>query len=225
MQLKLDLHVHSYYSADSVISPKELVFYAKKRGLQGVAVTDHDRIDGALEIAKETQFFTIPGIEVTSQKGHIVGLDLNECIPSGLSVDETADRIHQAGGIVVACHPTTLIKGGLDKYVTSKFDAVETINASAIPFKRSVKLSQHLASRVGISAHVGGSDAHYAPEIGHAYTVVDAEMRVDDVAKAIRKGLCKPFGEAIPATMQLKRRYWTTLKRMRMPHPMDNSRT
>lgn len=188
-----------------------------------MAIADHDRINGALRIAKETEFFIIPGIEVSSQKGHIIGLGVHERIPSSLGVDETVDRIHEAGGLAVACHPTTLVKQGLGKHVTSKFDAVETINASAIPFKRSLRLSQQLASQVGISSCVGGSDAHYAPEIGYAYTLVDAEEGIGEVTKAIKAGLCKPFGEAIPATMRLKRSYLTTLKRMGRLRSADGS--
>lgn len=60
MGVSADLHVHSSYSPDSLITPKDLVFYAKKRGLTAVAVTDHDRIEGALKIAKETDFLIIP---------------------------------------------------------------------------------------------------------------------------------------------------------------------
>ena len=61
MQVKADLHIHTTYSRDSVITPKELVFYAKKRGLTAVAVTDHNQVEGALKIAKQTDFLIIPG--------------------------------------------------------------------------------------------------------------------------------------------------------------------
>src|SRR3972149_8625567 len=99
MQAKVDLHVHTVYSRDSLITPEDLVFYARKRGLTAVAVTDHDRVDGALKIAKEADFLIIPGIEVSSRNGHVLGLNVQESIPKGLSVDETVDRIHAAGGL------------------------------------------------------------------------------------------------------------------------------
>ena len=206
MQLKIDLHVHTHYSYDSMITPEELVLYAKKRGLDSVAVTDHDRIDGALKIAKETDFLIIPGMEISSLNGHIVALNVQEQIPSRLSVDETVDKIHEAGGIAVACHPVTPFKVGLGKHTNSKFDAVEVINASAFPFNYSVKHSQRIASRLGI-ARVAGSDAHYGPEIGYAYTLVDAELEVEEIIKALSKGLCQPFGRAIPLTTRLKREF------------------
>jgi len=204
LQIKIDLHVHTNCSHDSLITQKELVFYAKKRGLDGIAITDHDRINGALKIARETDFLIIPGIEISSLNGHILGLNVLEQIPKGLSVDATVDKIHEAGGIAVACHPVTLFKGSLGKNTNSKFDAVEVINSSAFPFNYSIKHAQRIASNLGI-AKVAGSDAHYGPEIGYAYTLVDAELNVEEIMKAIRKGLCQPFGIAIPIIIRLKR--------------------
>jgi predicted metal-dependent phosphoesterase TrpH len=204
MQVKADLHVHTIYSRDSLITPEDLVFYAKKRGLTAVAITDHDTIEGALKIAKETDFLIILGIEVSSRNGHIVGLNLQEPIQKGLSVDETVDKIHDAGGIAVACHPFALFKGSLGKHTSAKFDAIETINASAFPFNRSTKKAQEIADRFGLSC-VAGSDAHYGPAVGYAYTVIDAEPQVDALSKAILKGLCQPFGKPIPATLKLEK--------------------
>jgi predicted metal-dependent phosphoesterase TrpH len=198
------MHVHTCYSVDSLITPEELVFYAKKRGLNGVAITDHDRLDGALKMAAETDFLIIPGIEVSSSEGHIVGLDVAEPVSGSLSSHETVDRIHAAGGIAVACHPIGLFKGSLGKHTDSTFDAVEVINSSAIPFNYAVKQSMKIAARLG-KPRLAGSDAHYGPEIGCAYTVVNAEPYVDNVVKAISRGMCQPFGNSIPLTTRLKR--------------------
>jgi predicted metal-dependent phosphoesterase TrpH len=206
LQIKIDLHVHTRYSYDSLITPRELVFYAKKSGLSGVAVTDHDRLDSALKIAKDVDFFVIPGMEVSSLNGHVVALNIEEPIPRGLSADETVDRIHDLGGLAVACHPTALFKGSLGKHASSRFDAVEVINASAFPFWFSVKHSKQLAFKMGIP-QVGGTDAHYGPEIGCAYTLVDSELNVDRVAEAIGKGKCQPFGRAIPWKLRLKKEF------------------
>lgn len=213
MRLKIDLHVHTRYSYDSLITSEELVFYAKKRGLDGVAITDHDRIDGALKIAKETDFFIVHGIEVSTSEGHVIGLNVQEQIPKKLSVDETVDRIHEVGGIAVACHPTAFLKQGIGKNLSSKFDAVEVINASAFPFNYSVKKSQRIASELGV-AGIAGSDAHYGPEIGCAYTLIDAELEANSITKAIRKGFCQPFGHAIPLRTRLKRQLLVFRKKL-----------
>ena len=218
MQLKIDLHVHTCYSYDSLITPEELVFYAKKHGLNGVAITDHDRIDGALNIAKLniakiSDFLIFPGIEISSLNGHIIGLNVQETIPAKLSVDETVDRIHNAGGIAVACHPITFFRESLGRHANSKFDLVEVINASALPFRYSVKHGKKLASQLG-KPQIAGSDAHYGPEIGCAYTLVDAELDFERVIEALNRGLCQPFGEAIPLKLRVKREFLSLKKRL-----------
>ena len=206
MQVKADLHVHTIYSHDSLITPKDLVFYAKKCELTAVAITDHDTIEGALKIAKETDFLIIPGIEVSSRNGHIVGLNLQEPVEKGLSANETVDKIRDAGGIAVACHPFALFKGSLGKHTNAKFDAIETINASAFPFNRCTKKAQEIADRFGIP-RVAGTDAHYGPAIGYAYTLIGAEPQAEAIAKAIAKGLCQPFGKPVPLTLTIERQF------------------
>lgn len=211
LPIKIDLHVHSMYSADSIIKPEELPTYARKRGLDGVAVTDHDRLDSSVKISREVDFLILSGMEISSLDGHIVGLNVKEAVRKGMSADETVDKIHNAGGIAIACHPSSLFKGSLGQHTSSKFDAIEVINSSSIPFRYSVKHSQEIASRLSI-ARVAGSDAHYAPEIGSAYTSIDAAPNVDDIVDAIRKGKCQPFGKAIPLTIRLKRTLFTMRK-------------
>jgi predicted metal-dependent phosphoesterase TrpH len=206
MQVKADLHVHTVYSPDSLITLEELVFYARKRGLNAVAITDHNRVDGALKMARETDFLIIPGTEVNSKDGHVIALNVQEPVPKGLSAEETVERIHGAGGIAIACHPFALFKGSLGKHAGGSFDAVETINASASPFKRSVRKAEEVAARFKLP-RVAGTDAHYAPAIGYAYTVVDAEPSVDSIVNAIAKGQCEPFGEPVPLRLKLEKYY------------------
>lgn len=203
MQVKADLHVHSTYSSDSVITPKELVFYAKNRGLTAVAVTDHNQVDGARKIASETDFLIIPGIEISSLGGHIVGLNVDELVPHGLSAEETVDRIHSTGGVAIACHPYGLFKGSVGRYVTKRFDAVETRNATSFPFKNASRKAESLAQRLGLP-RVAGTDAHIPESIGIAYTLVECEPNVDAILKAIVAGRCEPLGGPIPISLRVK---------------------
>jgi len=205
MQIKADLHVHTIFS-DSVITLKDLIFYAKQSGLNAVAITDHNCVEGAAQFAKETDFLIIPGIEVSSKHGHIVGLNVHNVIQRGLSADETVARIHRAGGIAVACHPYALLKGSLGRNVSAKFDAIEVVNGCAIPFGRSVKKAQQIAEILKLPC-VGGTDAHYGPQIGHGYTIIDAEPNIDDIIDAIRAGRCQPFGKPMPLMMKLQKQY------------------
>ena len=213
MQINADLHVHTTYSKDSLITPKDLIYYAKKRGLNAVAVTDHNQLEGAWKIAKETDFLVIPGMEISSADGHIVALNVNELVPRGFSAVETVERIHKAGGIAIACHPYVLFKGCLRDKVGATFDAIEVINARAFPFKNSVKKAEEAAENFKLS-RVAGTDAHYGPQIGYGYTAIEAaEPSVDAIAKAIVKGDCHPFGQPVPAFINLTQQL-LRLKRM-----------
>ena len=204
LRLKIDLHVHTRYSYDSTITLDEIVAYSQKRGLDGVAITDHDVVEGALKLVQKVkELLVIPGVEVTTSRGHVLALNITRPIPTELSPLETIQIIHEAGGIAVAAHPTVFYKG-LRGQVNSNFDAVEVINASAFPFFLSTHLSQKLALRLGLP-QTAGSDAHYASEIGFAYTVVDAEPEVDEIVHAIRNGATVPCGKPIPWKLRLKR--------------------
>ncbi len=207
-----DLHVHTTYSKDSLISPTDLVYYAKKRGLNAVAVTDHNQLEGAYKIAKETDFLIIPGMEVSSADGHVVALNVHELIPRGLSAPETVERIHKAGGIAIACHPYVYFKGCLKENVCSTFDAVEVINSRAFPFKRSVRKAEETAKQLGL-VRVAGTDSHYGPQIGYAYTVIEAaDASVEAIARAIVEGNCQPFGKAVPITLNVQQEYHRVLR-------------
>ena len=214
MQIKADLHVHTTYSNDSLITPKDLIYYSKKSGLNAVAVTDHNYLDGAYKIAEETDFLIIPGMEVSSSDGHIVALNVKELIPSGLNAAETVECIHNSGGVAIACHPFVLFKSGLKESICDTFDAIEIINARAFPFKRSVKKAFQTAERLNLS-HVGGTDAHYGPQIGYGYTVIEVdEPSVELIAEAIVKGRCQAVGKAVPFNLNLMYEF-QKLKRMR----------
>src|ERR1035437_1014085 len=204
MQIQAELHVQTTDSKDSLITPKDLVYYAKKRGLNAVAVTDHNQLEGACKIAKETDFPIIPGMEVSSSEGHIVALNVQELIPRGLTAAETVTRIHRAGGVAIACHPYVLFKGCLKDKVCETFDAIEVINARAFPFRRSVKKAEEKAQEFNLP-RVAGTDAHYGPQIGYGYTVIEAsEPSAQAIAKAIVEGHCQPFGKAVPVTLNLQ---------------------
>ena len=101
-------------------------------------------------------------------------LNVKELIPRGYSAPETVARIHKAGGVAIACHPYVYFKGSLKENVCETFDAIEIINARAFPFKRSVKKATETAEHLNLS-RVAGTDAHYGPQIGYGYTVIEAE--------------------------------------------------
>jgi hypothetical protein len=204
LSLKIDLHVHTYYSHDSTITPKQLVIGAKKRGLDAVAVTDHDKFESALRLSRDKSFLIIPGIEVSTRYGHVLGLGIGEGIPPKLDVKTTIDKIHEAGGIAIAAHPTSINRGELRKHVTKDFDAVEVINAASFPFRFSCYMSRKIAEGLNLP-QTAGTDAHTVYEIGTAYSLVDASLQEDEIISAIKKSRVKACGKAIPLFVRLRR--------------------
>jgi predicted metal-dependent phosphoesterase TrpH len=200
--LKIDLHVHTCYSPDSTITLKDVVTYCRKRGLDGVAITDHNTLRGALKL-KSRDIIVVPGIEISTSNGHLLGLNVNRLISANLNIEETINRIHEAGGIAVAPHPSTFYKKPPSRQVTS-YDAIEVMNAASVPFQLFTSLSKRFAVRLGLP-ETGGSDSHHGLEIGAAYTVVEADSEVDEIVEAIRKGASVAKGHGIPWKIRMKR--------------------
>ncbi|MEM2110365.1 MAG: PHP domain-containing protein, partial [Candidatus Bathyarchaeia archaeon] len=139
MAVKIDFHVHTCYSADSVTTLKDVVAYSKKKGLNGVAITDHGTVEGVLKLLrkKDDDLIIIPGIEVSTNRGHILGVNITTPIPQHTTVEESVERIHSAGGIAIVPHPLALFKSGIRLNKESCFvglDAIEVVNSSVVPF-------------------------------------------------------------------------------------------
>jgi predicted metal-dependent phosphoesterase TrpH len=195
--MKLDMHVHSNHSRDASPSPKEILEFCKKEGLDGCAITDHNAIDGSLEAYKlgpEMGLLVIRGIEVSAKEGHVLAYGVGELVPRGLSMADTIQRIHSAGGIAVAAHPKRFPSGmGLELARDGKFDAVEIINGGSS--RRGNKLARRIAEmkRMPVTA---GSDAHELTQIGKAYTVVEGVSTESELIAAISKGSSKEGGRS-----------------------------
>ena len=163
----LDLHIHSKYSFDSILEPKKIIKVAKKKGLDGVAITDHNTIKGGLEAKKineDQDFLVIVGSEISTDIGDITGLFLNEEIKSRNSM-EVIEEIKEQGGIVVLPHPCRGHK--LNDEIVKRVDAIEGFNARTNKENNmeAVKLAEKYNKPI-----VAGSDAHFASEIGFAKT-------------------------------------------------------
>jgi hypothetical protein len=192
----LDLHVHTTHSIDGHCSVKEAAEAARARGLNGFAITDHNTVSGHEEAKKlsKSGFIIIPGIEVSSTHGHIVGLGVSEAIPKKLSPSETVERIKEQGGVAIAAHPFSPPRNPNMVY-KAKFDAIEVLNSRAI--FPSNNIAQRFA-RINKIPGVGGSDGHRYDEIGMAYTVVDCEPKVDSILRKIQKGETSADGRTLP---------------------------
>jgi hypothetical protein len=173
---KIDLHAHTWHSKDSPVSPERLVHAAKRRGIDGIAITNHGRLAGAAaaQEAGGPDFHVIPGEEVYSTAGEIIGLFLHAEIPNGLSPEETCAAIHAQNGVVVIPHPYDRYRKGaigeatLDRLVrVGLVDAIEVFNGRMV-----IPMDNWAAKKYAAAHHVPmtvGSDAHGTWEYGGSY--------------------------------------------------------
>ena len=205
-RLKIDLHVHTCYSEDAETTLKEVVDYAEKEGLDGVAITDHNTLEGALKLAKENRLIVIPGLEVETRQGHVLALNIASPIPSKLNLVETVQKIHENGGTAIIAHPYAAFKGRIKRKaaLNSKLDAIEVVNAAAFPFCTSTYSAKRLAERLNLP-QTGGSDAHHGYEIGRAFTLAEADPNVDDVIEAVGKGNVTAYGKPLSWSERMSR--------------------
>ena len=169
--IRIDLHSHTHFSADAGTTPAELVERAAECGIDRIAVTDHGEIEGASRARELDPDRVIVGEEIRcAGRTELIGLFLRERIPYGLSVEETAERIRDQGGLVYAPHPFAYAwhPGWHAARALAVADIVEGFNSRAfLPTWNRLAL-RHARLR-GIPA-AASSDAHFPREIGRAYT-------------------------------------------------------
>lgn len=186
--MKCDLHVHTHYSYDSTSLLEDIIKEARKNGIDCLAITDHHEVRGAREIKDLTHGnpLIIPGIEVKSEKGDILGLKVNKKIPDGLTVRESIKRIKEQGGMAIIPHPFSFLcpfKGDLKEYI-SEIDGIEILNASAV--KQANQKAKKFVKKNNI-AFTAGSDAHAPESIGNAYLEIPGQgLSVEQVLEAIK---------------------------------------
>ena len=170
--LRVDLHMHTHFSPDSLVSPESLVARCQKVGLSCIAVTDHNTTEGARVVKDIAPFLVIVGEEVRTSEGEVTGLFLTETIPEGLSIGETARRIKDQGGLVSIPHPFDRFRGevisrrGLDE-VVQYADIVEVFNARN-NLSADDRKALDFAREHGLLTS-GVSDAHTTMELGRTY--------------------------------------------------------
>ena len=193
MELLFDLHVHTSCS-DGFLSPEQIVVLAQRKGLSGLAIIDHNTIKGAIQAKnfiennRIEKFKVIVGAEISTTKGHIIGLFLKEDINSR-DFRTVVEEIKKQGGIVVAAHPVRIPlfnrirKKPFIKLTPEDFkflDFIEVWNS------QNKKLANALAKSLA-SQHqkpvLVGSDAHFSWEVGRAKVMIHAKDMTDEAIK------------------------------------------
>ena len=201
-RIAVDLHTHTCFSHDSVQDPAELLLAAARRGLAGIAVTDHNTLEGARTTAEvavrlkrehrlPADFVVIPGEEISSSNGHVVGLFLTREVPTDLSVEATIQAIHDQGGLAVAAHP--MLPDGLhDRALSASFDLVETENAAErLEFadaRAGARERRDAFYRSVSRPRVGSSDGHDPATLGVCYTLLSCRPEPEAIRAALAAG-------------------------------------
>ncbi|OLB70886.1 hypothetical protein AUI06_05675 [archaeon 13_2_20CM_2_52_21] len=189
--MKLDFHVHTTASSDAHTRPDELVPMCEEKGLDGLAITDHNVL--ARDVPEG--LLIVPGIEVSSRDGHIIGLGVSDAVPRGLSADETILQITRLGGVSVVAHPYDFLRSAINPEILRTMpDAIEVINSASMLHSITWKRARIFAQRRNLP-RTAGSDSHIPETIGKAFTIVDVDSKdVASVLDAIRNGRVSPEG-------------------------------
>ena len=216
--LTCDLHIHTNYSRDGESSVEEIIRRAELVGLDAIAITDHDSVDGAKKaLACATTVLVIPGIEVSTKQGHLLVLGVTDLIPAGLDVIVTVEIARRMGALAILPHPYHVWRHGVarrKKAGMDVVDAVEVFNSRYIVGSANTKAAR-IAKRLGKPC-VGGSDAHNARFVGFGRTFIDAEPTVPAILQAIRDGKVSSGGRKTPLrtyTRQSLRNTWRKIAR------------
>jgi len=191
--LKADLHIHTEYSMDCSIPVEKIINRCLETGINCVAVADHGTIEGALEMQRSAPapFTVIVAEEILTPHGEIMGMFLEEGIPSGISVEEAISKIRAQGGLVCIPHPFDLIRlSALGEKViveiAEQIDIIEVFN-SRNPLLHGSSKAEDFAEKYGL-AQSAGSDAHTLNEIGNAYVEMPEFKGKDDFLPALARG-------------------------------------
>lgn len=208
---KYDLHIHSFYSGCSCIRPEKLLAAAKKRGLDGIAVTDHGTIRGGLEtkkLNKDKNFEVIVGAEIKTEAGEILGYYLKKEIKSKKAVD-VIKEIHSQGGIAVIAHPFS--HGLLRKCLRVDLRELKGLDGVEVHNSRNMFGWENFYSAMAAEkyrlARFGGSDAHFCYEIGRGFTFFRGDLKT-----AVKNRSTDAAGKIAPLPwargLSMLRKFW-----------------
>ncbi len=205
----IDLHTHTQpLSHDSDLTPDALIEAAKKAGLDGVCLTEHDFFwehEKTAELGRRHDFLVIPGIEVNTESGHVVVFGLEEFVYGMHRLGELVGMVEAAGGAMIAAHPyrrqlpleltregdwSEALERASENEAYRHVQAIETLNGRGT--ERQNAFSAALCERHGL-AQVAGSDAHSAVDVGTCATEFEARIGdLTDLIAELKSGRFRP---------------------------------
>ncbi|MFX1282662.1 MAG: PHP domain-containing protein [Promethearchaeota archaeon] len=204
---RVDFHCHTKYSKCSNLEPELILKLCKKQGIHGIMICDHDTIKGVLAFkevlsSNGDDFIFIPGIEVMTDRGEILGAWLEEELKTSY-FPEVAEEIKEKGGIVVVPHPFDVIRGKRFRVTEPDLpfiDAIEVFNSRCI-LPSANKKALKLAERHSL-VQTGGSDAHFAPEVGQAWISFNG-FTIEEFRHSLMRGETIVEGRRSPFSVHL----------------------
>ncbi len=198
---RVDLHAHTIFSKDSLTHVQALIDRAREVGLHRIAVTEHNRLDGALRAKELAPDLVIVGEEVkTSTGGEIIAYFLKQPVPKGLSPIETIARMREQDAFITIPHPLdSLRRSAMGMEETLKI--IDLVDALEVRNARCVRPADNDAACDLARAHgklmTAGSDAHIPFEVGHCYMEMPT---FDDNATSFAAALAQgtPAGNVSP---------------------------
>lgn len=168
---QVELHSHTYWSKDCLTRFEDIMRLCEQRGVDKIAITDHNTADGALRFQQMAPDLVIVGEEIFTTKGEILAFYVKETIPPGLTPLETIERLRDQGAVISISHPfDTLRKGGWKQHdldeIIGLVDAIETFNSRCLLPRHNAAAAAY-AQQHAVCGTVG-SDAHTAGEYGRA---------------------------------------------------------
>ncbi|MDD2732007.1 MAG: PHP domain-containing protein [Candidatus Pacebacteria bacterium] len=188
--MKADLHIHSDFS-DGCSSIKMIIESALDKGIRCISICDHNEIKGAvlaMKLSYDKNILVIPGIEILTKSGDVLGINVKKVIPNGLSAEEAVKEIRRQKGLAVIPHPfhwpVKGFSGGEKRILEIMPDAIEVFNSSVF-FDWINKKAFDLSKRSNI-CFTAGSDAHRAEFVGRGYLELSGKVtKEEDVLEEI----------------------------------------
>ena len=219
-RLALETHCHTYWSTDCLMLPAQQIAAARAAGLDRLAITDHNLIGGAVELARLAPDLILIGEEIKTSQGELLAYYVKELVPPGLTPERTIEILRQQGAVISVAHPFDAFRAGhweeLElRAILPLVDAIEVFNARvAAPAQNSRAAA--LAAATGIPG-TAGSDAHAYGEVGQTTMRLPAFQDAEGLRAALRSG--EVVGRRSPYWVHLYSRYaaWRKKAGWRMP--------
>jgi hypothetical protein len=192
----IDMHIHTTaYSACSEMSPDQMMIAAREIGLDGVCLTEHDRLwekQAAKDLADRYKLIVLRGMEVTTTGGDILVFGLEE-EPDGMwTPEQLKTKVDNSGGVAIVAHPFrgfllfgfTSMETDMDEAAKdptfSQAHGMEICNGNVTDKEN--EYARQVAEKLGL-IQVGGSDAHTPSKLGKCVTRF--ENRISNEAELI----------------------------------------